>query len=169
MANAGHNPNGLISYGPDTNCTMTHGPDYCPINTSVYEYRPSLAANSIFLALFGIALVVHLAMGVRYRTWAFFFTMYMGCVCELIGYGGRIALWKSVFSFPGFLMQASECWPRAVSSGGKLAAPGAEMESFLTLDSLYHDWSGMVFGSHLPDPVENVSIPHLETTDHASG
>ena len=109
MANANHNPNGLISYGPNENCTLTSGPQYCPVDVSVFEYRPSIAANSVFIALFGVALAIHLALGIRYRTWAFLFAIYFGCACELIGYGGRILMWKNPFSFPGFLMQGSEC------------------------------------------------------------
>lgn len=109
MANSGHNPNGLISYGPNENCTLTLGPQYCPPSVSVYEYRPSLAANTTFLALFGLALVIHLALGIRYKTWAFLFAVFWGCASELIGYGGRLMMWQNPFSFPGFLIQGSEC------------------------------------------------------------
>ncbi len=109
MANAGHNPNGLISYGPDENCTLTPGPQYCPPDVGVYEYRPSLAANCTFIALFFIAMVVHVALGMRYKTWAFSTAIFWGCVSELIGYGGRVILWENPFSFPGFLIQISEC------------------------------------------------------------
>lgn len=105
MANAGHNPNGLISYGPNENCTLTPGPQYCPASVGVYEYRPSLAANSVFIALFAIALVIHLGLGIKYRTWAFLFAMFWGCASELIGYGGRVLMWENPFSFPGFLIQ----------------------------------------------------------------
>lgn len=116
MANAGHNPNGLISYGPNENCTSTPGPQYCPTNVSVYEYRPSIAANSVFLALFGIALVIHIALGIKYKTWAFLFAVFFGCASELIGYGGRVMMWENVFTFSGFLIQGSKCLPRAVAS-----------------------------------------------------
>ena len=108
MANAGHNPNSLISYGPNENCTLTPGPQYCPASVGVYEYRPSLAADSVFIALFAIALVIHLGLGIKYRTWAFLFAMFWGCASELIGYGGRVLMWENPFSFPGFLIQISE-------------------------------------------------------------
>ena len=172
MANTHHNPNGLISYGPNENCTSTPGPQYCPVNVSVYEYRPSIAANSVFIALFGVALVIHFALGIRYRTWAFLFAIYFGCACELIGYGGRILMWKNVFSFPGFLIQASECLPRALALFGVVVQrlSGSKLrEQFLTPDSLHHAWSGMVLSSHLFDLVENASTSRLGITKLTSG
>ena len=114
MAHAGDNPNGLISFGPIENCTSTPGPQYCPTKVSVYEYRPSIAANSVFITLFGLALVIHLALGIKYRTWAFLFAVFFGGASELVGYGGRVMMWKNVFTFPGFLIQISESLPRAV-------------------------------------------------------
>ena len=95
----------LISYGPDENCTL----QTCDVSTGVYKYRPSLAANTVFLVLFGISMVVHILQGFRWKTWAFLFAMFWGCVSEMIGYGGRIILWQNPFSFPGFLIQISEC------------------------------------------------------------
>ena len=97
-----------ISYGPDENCTLTT----CDVSSSVYQYRPSIAANAIFIALFGISLIVHIYQGIRWRSWFFTFVMFWGCVAEMIGYGGRVILWKNPFSFPGFLTQISEYKPR---------------------------------------------------------
>ncbi|CAD6593741.1 MAG: hypothetical protein ASARMPRED_007904 [Alectoria sarmentosa] len=105
MANANHNPHDLISYGPNENCTLTPGPQYCPANVGVYEYRPSLAANSVFITLFGVALATHLVLGIRYKTWAFLFAIFWGCASEMIGYGGRVLMWGNPFSFTGFLVQ----------------------------------------------------------------
>ncbi|KAK5018940.1 RTA1 like protein-domain-containing protein [Cryomyces antarcticus] len=90
-----------ITYGPDENCTLA----LCPVSISLYEYRPSLAANTIFIVLFGIALCLHLFQGIKWRSWAFLFAMFWGCVAEMIGYGGRILMWQNPFSFPGFLTQ----------------------------------------------------------------
>ena len=94
----------FVAYGPNENCTLA----ICPVNASVYEYRPSLVANSLFLALFGVCLILHLIQGLKWRTWFFGIAMFVGCVCEIIGYGGRITLYKNPFSFPGFLMQISK-------------------------------------------------------------
>ena len=46
-------PGSYISYGPEANCTL----EVCPLETSVYRYQPSIPANSVFIALFAIALV----------------------------------------------------------------------------------------------------------------
>lgn len=97
-------PNGLIAYGPDANCTLA----ICPIDKSVYQYRPDLAGNAVFIALFGICLVIHLIQGIAWRTWVYMTLMVVGCVCEMLGYGGRIMLYNNPFSFTGFLMQISE-------------------------------------------------------------
>lgn len=171
MANANHNPNNLISYGPDENCTLTPGPTYCPPSVGVYEYRPSLAANTVFIALFFIAMVIHLALGIRYKTWAFLFAIFWGCVSELIGYGGRVMLWENPFSFPGFLIQISKCLPGAVTllfMHIVKCANGVRVW-LLTSDSLYHAWSGVLLSGHLSDLVENVSSAHLDNTNSPSG
>ena len=96
-------PYSYVAYGPDTNCTLS----VCPVELSVYQYRPSVPANAIFIALYGIALILHLTQGFMYRAWTFAGCMFFGCVTELLGYGGRIMLYKDPFSFAGFLMQIS--------------------------------------------------------------
>jgi hypothetical protein len=96
--------NHYVTYGPNANCTLS----VCDVSTSVYEYRPSLAANTIFIILFGISLIGQIIQGFRWRTWTFLTAMFLGCVTEMVGYGGRIMLWSNPFSFIGFLMQISE-------------------------------------------------------------
>ena len=96
-------PENYVVYGPDVNCTLA----LCPVQASVYQYRPSLAVNVLFLVLFGIALIVHILLGLKYKTWVFCACMMLGCITEVIGYGGRIILWQNPFSFEGFLMQIS--------------------------------------------------------------
>ncbi|KAK6544639.1 hypothetical protein TWF694_001328 [Orbilia ellipsospora] len=91
-----------IAYGPDTNCTLA----VCDVSLSVYQYRPSLPANAIFIALFGIALVLHLIQGYMWKTWTFTICILLGCVSEMLGYGGRVMLYENPFSFTGFLLQA---------------------------------------------------------------
>ncbi|GAM85851.1 hypothetical protein ANO11243_038590 [Dothideomycetidae sp. 11243] len=101
MAFQWNNPQNYVAFGPGNNCTL----EVCPIQASVYEYRPSLGANTIFVILFGIAMILHLLRGLRYREWFFTGAIVLGCICEMIGYGGRIMLWQNPFSFNGFLMQ----------------------------------------------------------------
>lgn len=45
-------PNGLIAFGPHANCTL----DLCPLTATLYEYLPSVPANSIFIALYAVAM-----------------------------------------------------------------------------------------------------------------
>lgn len=92
-----------VAYGPETNCTLA----LCPVERSVYQYRPSLAANLCFLLFFAIAMVIHLVIGLKWKSWFFVVCMTAGCLCEIIGYGGRLWLWQNPFTFPGFLMQIS--------------------------------------------------------------
>jgi hypothetical protein len=98
------NPHDWVLYGPTENCTLA----LCPVKYSIYEYRPSLAASVSFIALFGISLLIHLYQGFRWHTWAFMIAIFWGCVCEMVGYGGRILLWQNPFGFPGFITQIGE-------------------------------------------------------------
>jgi hypothetical protein len=95
------NESDWITYGPQENCTLA----LCPVQASLYEYQPSLAANAIFIALFGITLIIHLIQGIKWRTWFFTTAIFWGCACEMIGYGGRIIMWQNPFSFTGFITQ----------------------------------------------------------------
>ena len=96
---------GLEVYGPDANCTLTPGPLYCLVNYSVYQYRPTLAGNVSFLVFFFFAMCIHIALGVRYRTWTYMSVMAAGCISEILGYGGRLMLYQNPFDFTGFLLQ----------------------------------------------------------------
>lgn len=45
-----------------------------------FKYDPSLAANAVFVALFGITAVGHTFLLVRNRTW-YFIPFVLGCLC----------------------------------------------------------------------------------------
>lgn len=91
----------FVTFGPDANCTLA----LCPVEASIQSYRPALAVQIAFIALFGVSTLIHLAQGIRYRTWFFASMMAVGCIGEMIGYGGRILLYKNPFSFDGFIIQ----------------------------------------------------------------
>lgn len=91
----------FVTFGPDANCTL----DLCPISTSVYEYRPSLAANITFIALFAIAMVIHIILGFRWKQWWYMACMVVGCIDEIMGYAGRIWLYYSPWKFEAFMIQ----------------------------------------------------------------
>ena len=101
MAMSRQPPNGLVVFGPDANCTL----ELCPIEWSVYQYRPSLAANITFIVLYGLAMGVHIALGIRWRQWFYMSFMMLGCIFEIIGYIGRIILYNNPFNFGGFMIQ----------------------------------------------------------------
>jgi hypothetical protein len=94
-------PGDLITFGPHANCTL----DLCPIEYSVYKYRPSVPANAIFVALFGFSIFVHVLLGIRWRQWSFMTLMIVGCLVEIAGYIGRLILYHNPFSFGGFMDQ----------------------------------------------------------------
>jgi len=86
----------------DFNCTI----DTCPIDSSYYYYRVSLAANSTFIALFSISLISFiLTFVLTRRALAFFLAFFAGVVLEVIGYAGRILSYENQWDENGFLMQ----------------------------------------------------------------
>ncbi|KAL8786689.1 MAG: hypothetical protein Q9213_002624 [Squamulea squamosa] len=83
-------------------CTL----DTCPIDESYYNYRPSLAANGTFLALFLFSLLVFLVqVTLSKRFIGFTIAMVSGCILEVLGYIGRIMSYHNPFGENGFLMQ----------------------------------------------------------------
>ncbi|KAL8371512.1 hypothetical protein RB595_001348 [Gaeumannomyces hyphopodioides] len=91
----------FVVFGPGANCTL----DLCPVEMSVYGYRPSLAANYALIACFALAGAVHLALGLRTRSWWFMGAMCSGCAVCILGYVGRIMLYHNPWSFAGFMIQ----------------------------------------------------------------
>ncbi|PHH90380.1 hypothetical protein CDD83_3866 [Cordyceps sp. RAO-2017] len=94
-------PGHLVVFGPGANCTLA----LCPVEWSVYTYRPSLAANVAFLVLFGAAAGVHVVAGVGWGSCWFAFFNVLGCVVEMAGYAGRVVLHGNPWSFGGFMVQ----------------------------------------------------------------
>ncbi|CAF3569575.1 unnamed protein product [Fusarium graminearum] len=91
----------FVMFGPKANCTL----DLCTIEMSVYGYRPSLAANIMFAALFTIATIVHAYLGLRWKTPWFMWCMILSCTHEVVGYVARILLWVNPWSFGAFITQ----------------------------------------------------------------
>ncbi|KAB2580243.1 Sphingoid long-chain base transporter rsb1 protein [Lasiodiplodia theobromae] len=77
----------------------------CPVSASIYGYRPNIPANAFFVAIFGIAFIVQLIQGIRYRTWTYTLAMMCGCFTESIGHAGRIMLHNDPFGEAGFNLQ----------------------------------------------------------------
>ncbi|KAI4110768.1 MAG: hypothetical protein LQ339_001044 [Xanthoria mediterranea] len=78
----------------------------CQIQESYYNYRPSLAANGAFLALFLFSLLAFLVqVTLSKRFIGFTIAMVSGCLLEVLGYIGRIMSYHNPFDENGFLMQ----------------------------------------------------------------
>lgn len=88
------------------NCTeVSLEPLYCPVEGTLYGYKPNIGANAFFAAFFGICLLIHLVQGIRYKTWSFMVALGFGCLGECIGYIGRILLWNNPYDDLGFQIQ----------------------------------------------------------------
>ncbi|EPS27737.1 hypothetical protein PDE_02681 [Penicillium oxalicum 114-2] len=84
---------------PSKYCTL----DTCPITKAHVFYVPSLAGNTLYVALFATLLIAQIALVVRYRTWGYFAGVFGGLVLEVVGYLGRIQMHNNPFLFTPFL------------------------------------------------------------------
>ena len=99
-------PNGTvyIAGGKEANCTLA----VCPVEYSVYGYRPSIEASSILIGLYTLCMVYQVTLGWRHRAWGFMAAMSLGCIDEILGYVGRILLRQDPWNNAGFIMQIGE-------------------------------------------------------------
>ncbi|RDW61727.1 RTA1 domain-containing protein [Aspergillus mulundensis] len=91
-----------------TNQTLLDDPslctiDTCPLSMASVEYLPKLWAQILFIAIFGLGLLLHLFLGIRYKTWTFMIAMALGLIGEIVGYGGRVGLNQDPFNGDYFL------------------------------------------------------------------
>jgi hypothetical protein len=96
-------PEGLISVWPDANRKL----ETCLLEASILQYRPSIPANSAFIVVFGLIMIVHVLQGMKTYSWGPMASMVCGCVLEIVGYVGRILLHSNHFIFSGFVMHAN--------------------------------------------------------------
>jgi RTA1 like protein len=82
-------------------CTL----DTCPIEESIYDYQPSLAANISFAVLFALTGIAHIIQGVITKKRAFWIATAVGCAAEVGGYAGRIISHYNPWDENGFLIQ----------------------------------------------------------------
>ncbi|KAL8982424.1 MAG: hypothetical protein Q9177_005277 [Variospora cf. flavescens] len=85
------------------NCTAVT--DLCPIEATTYGYRPNLAANIFFLAVFALCGIIQLFQGLKWKTWTFMIAMTWGCLTEVLGYVGRLIMNNNPWSEVGFQIQ----------------------------------------------------------------
>jgi hypothetical protein len=67
-------------------------PNLAPHST-LYGYVPTTWVCGLFIALFALSTLIHIAQATRYRLWWLFPTIVVGGVCEVLGWSGR--LWSS--------------------------------------------------------------------------
>ncbi|KAI9828207.1 MAG: hypothetical protein M1819_004600 [Sarea resinae] len=93
----------LFARDKDTEyCTLAT----CPIQDSFYNYLPSAPANGLYLGIFSLSLCLYLLQGLLSKRWlGFTISMVAGCICEILGYIGRLMSHHNPFSQNGFLMQ----------------------------------------------------------------
>ncbi|KAF2868171.1 parasitic phase-specific protein PSP-1 [Massariosphaeria phaeospora] len=94
------------SYNDRKNFRDTCTLETCPLELSFWGYRPSLPANAMFAALFGLSTVLFIAQGAFSRRFlGFTVAMVSGCALEVIGYIGRSLSYKNPFAENPFLIQ----------------------------------------------------------------
>ncbi|KAF1965423.1 RTA1 domain-containing protein, partial [Bimuria novae-zelandiae CBS 107.79] len=85
-------------------CTSVLLPE-CPVEGTVYGYYPSIGWNAFFAAAFGLAFILQVGLGIRYKTWTYMIGVGLGCLGETIGYIGRIMLHNNPYDDNGFTIQ----------------------------------------------------------------
>lgn len=85
---------------PNAGCTEAT----CVPSQSIYGYRPSLAATTIFLIIFFLSGCTYVVQGIKSKTWFFSGVMIIGCLSEVLGYVAKYILWGDPFSDNGFKM-----------------------------------------------------------------
>ncbi|KAI1481177.1 RTA1 like protein-domain-containing protein [Daldinia eschscholtzii] len=67
-------------------------------------YKPSLAGNGVFLALFAILIPVAFALGIKYKSTVFSTAVVTGLALEVVGYIGRLLLYNTPTDRSGFIL-----------------------------------------------------------------
>lgn len=78
--------------------------DNCDLTLAQIDYRPNLIGNGIVASFFALCILAQLVLGIRYKTWAFMGAINFGLVLEVVGYTGRIMLYRNPFDNNAFLI-----------------------------------------------------------------
>jgi hypothetical protein len=82
-----------------------HISEECPIENTTYGYRVNLWVNCLFAAIFTIAFFANIWLGLRYRIRAYAVVLSLGCLAQVVGYGGRIGMHFLPFNAMPFQIQ----------------------------------------------------------------
>jgi hypothetical protein len=77
------------------------------VDDTIYGYYPSLGLNAFFVAFFALAAIIHLFLGLKYKTYFFAYVLTLGAIGEATGYAGRIVMHSNPYSSLGFKIQIS--------------------------------------------------------------
>ena len=77
----------------------------CPVEDTIYGFRPNLGGNLFFVVLFGLLAIVNLVLGIRFRSWTYLIAMVLGAAVESLGHVGRVLLNDNPYSEIGFQIQ----------------------------------------------------------------
>jgi hypothetical protein len=97
---------GNSTISPGLFCFHNPTAEVCDQVRSFYLYRISLPANATLLAIFCLSMLGYLVTyAVTRRGLGFTIALFLGLVCEILGYAGRIMSWQNQWAETGFLMQ----------------------------------------------------------------
>ncbi|KAF2032118.1 RTA1-domain-containing protein [Setomelanomma holmii] len=77
----------------------------CPVNATLYGYRPDMGANAFLAALFGVCFIACLVVGIMTKTWTYTIALGIGTFLECAGYIGRIIMNNNPWNESGFKLQ----------------------------------------------------------------
>lgn len=81
MASSGQSPRLRPSYK-----TCFEVSDLCPPEATTLGYAPNLGVNAFAAAVFALAAITSLSIGIWKRTWGFSLAVAAGCVLETAGW-----------------------------------------------------------------------------------
>jgi hypothetical protein len=77
----------------------------CPVDATLYGYRPLLGPNAFFAAWFGVCFIATLVIGIMTKTWTYTIALGIGTFLECAGYVGRLMMHGNPWSTSGFKLQ----------------------------------------------------------------
>ncbi|KAH7096280.1 RTA1 like protein-domain-containing protein [Auriculariales sp. MPI-PUGE-AT-0066] len=81
--------------------------DGVPVRLSIYHYRPTPWICGLFVTLFALATIIHLALGIRHRLWWILAATVLCGTGETIGWGARLWSAYTLFNRTPFMMHLS--------------------------------------------------------------
>ena len=91
----------------DSDASCNEVSDLCPVEATLYGYRPNIAVNAALAIIFAICLLVQLGSicFFRVRTWSYTVPLAIGALIEVLGYVGRLMMNNNPWSTLGVSIQ----------------------------------------------------------------